>query len=96
MEGTVSDWGSQVINDHTGNYDWPLMNPDLEPLLEYLKEHPNLKCVRQVIQDEPEVNSILQKAFNRGFADLTEYSLMHKRCGSSWYRRKMATGYLWR
>lgn len=71
----------QFANEHSfiaGVVGWlPLADPDFARKLPAMAEHPKLKGVRHVIQDEPDDDFILCPDFNRGIAELKPYHLAY-------------------
>jgi L-fuconolactonase len=55
----------------------PLADESVCNELEHLANHPLLKGVRHVVQDEPDDNFILGEEFNRGVAMLREFDLVY-------------------
>lgn len=54
----------------------PLANPDLSRMLPTVANHPRLKGLRHVVQDEP-AGFMLRPDFNRGIASLKPYNLAY-------------------
>ncbi len=55
----------------------PLLDPDLDRKLPTLTEHPKLKAVRHVLQNEPAPEFMLSDGFNRGLSELKPYNLAY-------------------
>jgi L-fuconolactonase len=71
------NWGEQhdFIRGVVG---WvALLDPDLPRLLPAIAEHPKLRALRHVVQDEPDDDFILRDDFNAGIAVLKPYGLVY-------------------
>ena len=91
IDGVVSVQASQslretdFLNNYAKEHDFikavvgwvPLANPDVEPHLERLASEEKVIGVRHVVQDEPDNNFILGKAFNQGISLLRKYNLLY-------------------
>ncbi len=54
-----------------------LRDPQVEGHLERLAEHPNLKGIRHIVQDEPDIEFLLKPEFLRGVSVLSKYDLTY-------------------
>ena len=55
----------------------PLISPDLNHILPTIANHPRLKGIRHIVQDEPDPDYILREDFNRGVRELRPYHLVY-------------------
>jgi len=58
----------------------PVEQPDLEPFLEALGSHPQLKGIRRLIQGEPDPDFCARKAFVEGVRKLAQFDLSFDIC----------------
>jgi L-fuconolactonase len=55
----------------------PLVDPEVGGTLEHLAQHPRLKGVRHILQDEPDEAFMLRQDFNHGIAMLGRFGLTY-------------------
>jgi L-fuconolactonase len=55
----------------------PLAAPDVRKELDEMAQHPKLKGIRHIVQDEPDDQFILRDDFNAGVAALAHYGLVY-------------------
>jgi L-fuconolactonase len=76
-----TEWLLELADEYDfikGVVGWlPLAAPEFPLHLERLADHPKLKGLRHVVQDEPDERFILRKDFNVGIGALANYSLVY-------------------
>ncbi|MGH9668172.1 MAG: amidohydrolase family protein [Bryobacteraceae bacterium] len=74
-------WLLEMASEHdfiAGVVGWvPLADPCVEEHLDRFCNHPKLKSIRHVLQDEPDDNYVLRPDFNAGVAKLHERGLIY-------------------